>query len=73
MNAKIQVFDHPYFAITDGEGNFKIPKVPAGKWHIWYSHESGYLGGAAGKFGYEVTIEGGKTTVASREWTPKKE
>ncbi|MBI1830440.1 MAG: hypothetical protein HYR84_03205 [Planctomycetes bacterium] len=30
MNAYVCVFDHPYFAITQEDGTFTIPRVPAG-------------------------------------------
>ena len=30
MNAKIKTFDHPYFAVTDKDGNFEIKNVPTG-------------------------------------------
>jgi hypothetical protein len=31
MFAYVGVMDHPFFAVTDGDGNFKIPNVPAGE------------------------------------------
>jgi RNA polymerase sigma factor (sigma-70 family) len=44
MTAYIRVFDHPYFAVTDGDGRFKMEKAPAGKFHIVAWQESvGYL------------------------------
>ena len=30
MNAKIHVFDHPYFAVTKADGSFEIANVPVG-------------------------------------------
>lgn len=38
MAAFIHVFEHPYFAITDGSGQFEMTQVPAGvyKLHIWH-------------------------------------
>jgi hypothetical protein len=30
MNAFVLVFDHPFFAVTDGAGRFRIPGVPPG-------------------------------------------
>ncbi len=30
MHASLLVFDHPYFAVTDGTGDFMLPDVPAG-------------------------------------------
>jgi len=34
MKGWIGVFKHPYFAVTDADGNFEIKKAPAGKWRL---------------------------------------
>jgi hypothetical protein len=34
MTGDILVFDHPYFAITDQEGFYKISDIPVGKYKI---------------------------------------
>src|SRR5262249_20831291 len=34
MFAWVSVFDHPYFAVSDKDGSFKITDVPAGKYTI---------------------------------------
>jgi len=40
MNAKIKAFDHPFFAVTDKDGNFEIKNVPSDVdlvvklWHV---------------------------------------
>ncbi len=39
MNAWIYVFDHPYYAVTDGDGAFVIKDVPAGEHVIELWHE----------------------------------
>jgi hypothetical protein len=63
MNARIAVFDHPYFAITDGEGNFEIKGAPAGNYRLKVWHESvGWRGGAAGKDGDKITIKANAPT-----------
>jgi plastocyanin len=31
MHAWVRVFDHPYFAVTDGAGHFRISPAPAGR------------------------------------------
>lgn len=38
MFAYIGVVDHPYFAVTDKDGNFKIANVPAGKYTVEAVH-----------------------------------
>jgi len=34
MNAYISVFDHPYFAVTDDTGSFKIDNIPPGEYEV---------------------------------------
>lgn len=62
MKGYIRVFNHPYFAVTDAEGNFEIKDAPAGKWNlvIW-QEEKGWVT-EGGKLGMPVTIEPGSTT-----------
>ena len=39
VRAYIAVFDHPYFAVTDDQGAFKIDGLPAGTYNIKVWHE----------------------------------
>ena len=39
MNAYISVFDHPFFAVTDDTGSFKIENIPPGKYEVVAWHE----------------------------------
>ena len=39
MNAVILVFEHPYFCISDGSGNFLMPHVPPGQYTLVAWHE----------------------------------
>jgi plastocyanin len=39
MNGWIYVFDHPYFAVTDGNGAFTIKDLPAGEYTVELWHE----------------------------------
>jgi hypothetical protein len=50
----MRVFDHPYFATTDENGNFEIPNAPVGKWRLVYWHEDGYHKGREGVLGFPL-------------------
>ena len=63
MEGKIRVFDHPYYAITDKDGNFEIPGAPVGKWRVVYQHEGGYHKGKEGLLGFPVELKGDKKTM----------
>lgn len=57
MNAKVGVFNHPYFKVTNDKGEFEIKQAPAGKYRLVVWHEAiGYKGGKDGRFGQEITI-----------------
>ena len=59
--------DHPYAAVTDENGAFEIPEMPAGEhvFRIW--HESaGYLHRS-----YRITVEPDKTTEIAVSFKPK--
>ena len=58
MAGRMRVFDHPYFAITDADGNFEIKDLPAGKWRLVYWHEAGFHKGRAGILGFPVEAAG---------------
>ncbi|HYE85596.1 MAG TPA: hypothetical protein VEA16_04540 [Vicinamibacterales bacterium] len=42
MNAFVLVFNHPYFDVTDVDGRFSLPAVPAGNYTLvgWYEGEA---------------------------------
>jgi plastocyanin len=43
MRAWIYVVPHPWFAVSDADGKFKIDKVPPGKHTLWLRHpDTGY-------------------------------
>ncbi len=58
MTGYVRMFDHPYYAVTDADGNFEIKNAPAGQFRIVFWHESGTRGGAKGRFGEPITIAG---------------
>jgi plastocyanin len=62
MAGRVRVFDHPYYAITDAEGNFTIKNAPPGKWRLVYWHENGYHKGREGAMGFPLEVKGGETT-----------
>jgi len=39
MNAEVLVVKHPYYAVTDGDGNFRLSDVPPGEYEIVAWHE----------------------------------
>jgi plastocyanin len=54
MFAYVGVVDHPYFAVTDKDGNFKISGLPDGKYQIEAFHLKTHV---AAKVGIVKTIE----------------
>jgi hypothetical protein len=61
MKAWVRVFDHPYFALTDDEGNFEIKNAPVlkGKLRMFIWQENGLHGGNAGRFGQTIEVKPG--------------
>ena len=50
MRSYVQVFDHPYFTITDAEGFFEFKSVPAGTYQLTAWH------GRLGSKGKTITV-----------------
>lgn len=57
MSAYIAVFEHPFFAVSDDKGQFRIKGLPDGEYDVEAWHEK--FGTQAGK----VTVKDGKGTV----------
>ena len=56
MHSWIRVFDHPYFAVTNDQGEFEIKNAPAGNYRLVIWHEAvGWVGG--GKKGTPLFIK----------------
>jgi hypothetical protein len=60
MNAWIYVFDHPYYAVTDGNGAFVIAGVPAGEHVVELWHEPANTNGAGTWTTAKVKVVDGK-------------
>ena len=52
------VTEHPYFAVTDKDGNFKIPNVPNGKYTIEAMHQK------SGAKSQEIEVSGDKKDLS---------
>lgn len=73
MEGKLMIFDHPYFALTDADGNFEIKDAPVGKYRIVYRHERGYHQGKDGAKGFPVEIKGPTAELEALKYEqPKK-
>jgi hypothetical protein len=71
MSGYVRVFDHPYYAVTDEDGNFEIKDAPAGKFRLVYWHENvGFKGKAPGRFGEPIAIKGDAKGVSELPATP---
>ncbi len=69
MSGYVRVFDHPYAAVTDADGNFELKNAPAGKWRLVVWHEKvGYLGGRDGRFGTPIEIKAPTTDLKPIEF-----
>lgn len=60
MFAYVSVFDHPYFAVTDKDGKFKIADVPPGKYTLGVMHRKANGGKEVTK---EIEVTGSGATV----------
>jgi hypothetical protein len=64
MTAKAAVFDHPYYAVTDNQGNYEIKDVPAGAEVIFaYWHESMDERSLKGAKTEKITLKPGETVT----------
>jgi hypothetical protein len=74
-SGRIIVFDHPYFAVTNENGEFELKDVPRGRWRIVCQTLGGYHKGKDGVLGLPVDVKGDKkgemTLDAVQYETPK--
>lgn len=67
MRGRLMVFSHPYYAVTDADGNFEIKMAPAGKYRlVAWQERVGWRGGKAPPpkkdGGQSIQIKAGGTT-----------
>jgi len=62
MFAYVSLVSHPYFAVTDSNGNYSLPAVPPGTYEIEFIHRK------SGKVTSTVTIEAGATTKLDNQF-----
>lgn len=63
MRAWVYVVSHPWFTVSDAQGEFKIEGVPGGKYTLWLRHpDAGHQDRRA------VEVTAGKTTQVKIEW-----
>jgi hypothetical protein len=71
MKGWIGVFKHPYFAVTDKDGNFEIKDAPAGAYRIVaWQEEKGYITTGA-KTGQPIDVKPNDATEVKLKLTPK--
>src|SRR5436853_1201082 len=51
MNGYCRVYDHPYYAVTDTDGNFTIKNAPVGDFKLMIWHPQGWDKGKDGRNG----------------------
>jgi hypothetical protein len=59
MKGNLWVFNHPYFAVTDANGNFEIKLAPSGSQNLVIWHEAN--GYAEGRNGRKIDVPAGGT------------
>ncbi len=64
MGMNVQVFDHPYFAVTGEDGSYTLPPLPAGTYTLTFWHEK------LGTQEKEITVTAGKTADATLTYAP---
>jgi plastocyanin len=61
MISYIAIFDHPFFAVTDKDGNFTIGNLPPGKYTLAFKHMK--IHGPAKEETQEIEVGADKKTV----------
>lgn len=71
MRGWIRVYDHPYFAVTNANGEFTIENAPVGNFRLKIWHGSGgWPLGAKGREGQPIAVLAGETVVGNVTYPP---
>jgi hypothetical protein len=76
MRGYLGIFKHPYFVVTDADGNFTLKNAPAGKYRLMVWHEQGWVinGPSPDKRGRVIDIKAnGTTNVGKISFVPAKD
>lgn len=72
MNAEMLVVPHPYYAITDEDGNFKLTNVPPGEYEIEAWHEGWKVTGQGTVYDVMTQVRVQRPVFSDpMEWTKK--
>ncbi len=69
MSAYIHVVNHPYYAVTDADGNFKLTDIPPGEYTLGMWHENWVVTNEVKKDGEVVGYEFGEPIEKSQKVT----
>lgn len=71
MGGWLRIYDHPYFAVTDDDGNFSFKDAPVGNFRLKVWHGSGgWYKGAAGRLGDPLAVNAGANNLADIPYSP---
>jgi hypothetical protein len=71
MKAYVWVLDHPYFAVTDDDGNFEIRFAPKGNLRlVVWQETTGFRGGREGRWGEAVRVPSGRLDLGEIKLKP---
>jgi hypothetical protein len=71
MRAYLWVLDHPYFAVTNEDGEFEIKYAPRGELRLVVWQEAmGFRGGREGRWGEPIRVSGGQLDLGEIKLKP---
>lgn len=65
MSAFVVLFDHPFFAIVDPQGEFKIESVPEGTYSLVVIRD---VKGKLKNYEQEIVVKAGETSTLAIQW-----